>query len=93
MQLHTSGESEIQKNVEKIIRDADLTQILSEGWFESVIVGLSTEFGISRLDFLKQQVDYLSALSFQSKWGQEKLQPLIPGRIENIKEYLNVLAW
>jgi len=56
--------------LQKIIRDADLTQVFEYNWIQQNIIGLSTELNIDFFDFLKGQRKFLDNAEFNSKWGK-----------------------
>ena len=75
----------------KILRDADLSQILSTSWMQQNIHGLATEMNVSVEDFLRGELNYLSNLQFGSNWGKEILQPKVPERLNEVKEFVKIL--
>lgn len=75
----------------KILRDADLSMDLDDVWWQQIIFGLSQEMGISPLNQLRNQLDYLSNQTFQSEWGRETFMPKIPERLTEIREFLEIL--
>lgn len=63
---------------QKIIRDADLMQILEPEWFDHIILGLREEFKnggreYSVLDMLKGQLTFISGSAFHTDWGKSKM--------------------
>lgn len=64
---------------QKIIRDADLMQILEPEWFDHIILGLREEFKnggreYSVLDMLKGQLTFISGSEFHTDWGKSKMR-------------------
>lgn len=75
----------------KILRDADLSQVLDDVWWQQIIFGLSEEFGETEVNMLRKQINFLSGLSFHSAWGKKTYQPKISSRIIELNEFLDIL--
>jgi len=75
----------------EILRDADSSQTLTDVWFQQIIFGLAAEQAVSPLVCLKSQVDFLRSLKFYSKWGKEVLARRVPTKIEEVREFLELL--
>ena len=52
----------------KIIRDADLAQVLSPVWVQQVVIGLAREWEVTPLEALRKQVPFLAGLRFNTEW-------------------------
>ncbi|MFA7088283.1 MAG: hypothetical protein WC146_03010 [Patescibacteria group bacterium] len=76
----------------KILRDADISQIVDDVWWQQVIFGLSLEHGVPPISQLKNEINFLSKLQFESDWGKMVYQPKIDSRIREIEEFLEVLV-
>ncbi len=75
----------------KILRDADLSQVLDDVWWQQIIFGLSEEFGLSEIDTLRRQINFLSGLHFRSAWGKKTYQPKVSARVIDLNEFLDIL--
>lgn len=75
----------------KILRDADMSQGLSDVWQQQILFGLSLEKGTSPIECLKEQKTFLSSLSFYTHWGKRKFGKLIPERIAEVETLLSLL--
>jgi hypothetical protein len=51
----------------KIIRDADLAQVLSPVWIQQIVIGLAKEAGLAPLEMLRSQRWFLGALRFNTE--------------------------
>jgi len=76
-----------------IIRDADMSQLLSGVWLQQIIFGLAQEMSILPLANLNREIDFLHSLEFQSDWGKQVLAPQIPERIAELKGLLQLLQY
>lgn len=61
---------------ERIIRDADMCQLLYGHWFEQVYMGLRAEMALTRgpmslAEFCELQHSFLPAVALHSAWGKE----------------------
>ncbi len=77
--------------LEKILRDADLSQICSTHWVRIILFGLSEESKTSPEDTLKTQESFLSNVQFESEWGKQKFGNAIKEKIEEAKELVKIL--
>lgn len=71
--------------VQKIIRDADMTQCLQIDWLQQCVFGLGKEFGISTYDSLTGQVAFLSNMQANTDWLQMEFDIKLPAILEDIK--------
>jgi len=76
----------------KIMRDADMSQLLSDVWMQQIIFGLAQEMGISPADNLVREIDFLRSIEFCSDWGQKTFKPQIPARVAELTGLLNLLS-
>lgn len=53
---------------QKIIRDADMCQIMQSNWLQQNILGLSEEIGIDPIDFLSKQKDFINGIVPRTTW-------------------------
>jgi hypothetical protein len=72
-----------------ILRDADLSQILADNWFDSCVLGLSQEMGLSLKETLNENIRFLRSLKFQSTWGKEVLQSKVVDRLHEVQYLYN----
>ena len=76
--------------VQKILRDADQAQTFSNVWIQSIRYDLSKELEITPKKMLEFQIPYLKGLKFHTVWGETKFGPMIPVRIKEIEEMLEL---
>jgi hypothetical protein len=50
------------------------------------------EHGVPPISQLKNEINFLSKLQFESDWGKMVYQPKIDSRIREIEEFLEVLV-
>lgn len=81
---------ESKSEYDKMIKDADLSQICSDAWIRMIIFGLAEEMGLSPIKMLELQESFLSAVRFESEWGQQFL-PMLQEKIQESKELLKIL--
>lgn len=74
-----------------ILRDADMSPIFSDVWLQQIIFGLAKEMGISALELLLKEEDFLRSMEFYSVWGNKFLKAQVPQRIKETKEFLKLL--
>jgi len=67
-------ESKDLNKYQKIIRDADLTQVFEYNWIQQNIFGLSKELNMTVIDFLKGQRKFLEAVEFNSEYGKKLMK-------------------
>ncbi len=73
-----------------ILRDADMSQTFSPAWLQQIIFGLSREMNIEPIELLEQQSSFLQNIKFSSDWGKQKFTKMIPERISEAAEYVNL---
>jgi hypothetical protein len=76
----------------QILRDADRSQVFSETWLQQVVFGLAAESGRDPLDLLKQQIDFLNHLQFETDWAQQKFGPQITAKLAEVQAHLQIMA-
>ena len=79
-----------QDIIEQIIRDADISQTLSDVWIEHTLYDLSRELGITPRKMLEQQLEFLPSIKFYTTWGKNKFKKKIKKRIKEVKKMLKV---
>lgn len=55
---------------QKIIRDADLTQLFQYNWIHQSVYGLSKELNMEFSKFVKVQRSFMSTIVFNTAWGK-----------------------
>jgi hypothetical protein len=55
---------------QKILRDADLTQLFQYNWIHQSVYGLSKELNIEFSKFVKIQRAFMSSVEFNTNWGK-----------------------
>lgn len=76
----------------KILRDADLGQVLSTAWIQQTVVGLSQEWSMPPIEILKKQKPFLSQLNFVTDWANERFGPdVIKQKIQESQDILALL--
>ncbi|HEY5588095.1 MAG TPA: HD domain-containing protein [Candidatus Paceibacterota bacterium] len=74
-----------------ILRDADLSQSLSDVWMQQVIFGLAAEMKITPSELLLMEVKYLQHLNFETTWAKDKFGPMIIAKIHEVNEFIKIL--
>lgn len=82
---------EANNEYEKVLRDADISQVFSSAWLRIVLFGLSQEIGISPEEMLLSQESFLSSIQFESEWGKFKFDRAIKEKIIEVKELIQIL--
>ncbi len=54
----------------KILRDADMLQVLCSAWLQQVVVGLSAEWSMTPTEILRMQPGFLGQLKLHTEWAQ-----------------------
>jgi hypothetical protein len=76
----------------KILRDADLAQVLSPVWIQQVVIGLAGERGVKPIEVLKAQAPFLDTLSFHTRWARQMFpQELIKAKIGEAEKLVRLL--
>lgn len=76
----------------QILRDADLSQGLSDAWIQQSAIGLGMESSIDPIEMLKEQISFYEKLSFKTVWAKKKFTAKkIKDRQQEIREYLSLL--
>jgi len=72
-----------------ILRDCDKAQVFSDSWIQQVLVGLSTEWDISPITMLEQQLKYLENLSFETRLVQDMFsEEVVRAKIIETKSFI-----
>jgi HD superfamily phosphodiesterase len=71
---------------QKILRDADLTSVVEDDWFQMVFHGLAEESG-SEIDsaWVKKQIEFNNSIEWQTNSGKRKAERKLPSIIEDLK--------
>jgi hypothetical protein len=76
----------------KILRDADLAQVLSPVWIQQVVIGLAGERGVKPIEVLRAQAAFLDTLSFHTRWACQMFpQELIKAKIGEAEKLVRLL--
>jgi hypothetical protein len=77
----------------QIIRDADMSQSLTQAWIQQTIFGLSEEWNKPPLEVLKMQVPFHKNLEFYTDWAKQEFPPeVVKQRINEAQEHLALLS-
>lgn len=76
---------------EKVLRDADLSQIAEPSWLRMILFGLAKEMQVAPIQMLTMQESFLSNVRFESRWGKQKFGNAIKDKIEEAKELVKIL--
>ena len=89
---HKNSGSEIPLSGQ-ILRDADLSQVLSNAWMQAILLGLGQERGKTFAEMLKGQVSFLENVTFVTEWAQEMFPPEVIHRKQTeVQELLKILS-
>ena len=76
----------------KILRDADLAQVLSPVWIQQVVIGLAGERGVKPIEVLRAQAPFLDTLSFHTRWARQMFpQEIIKAKIGEAEKLVRLL--
>lgn len=78
-------------DMQALLRDADQSQTFSPVWIHSVLHGLGEEMEMSFGDMLRLQRPFLEKLKFHTLWGKNKFEPLIPQRLADVDEMIEIM--
>jgi hypothetical protein len=76
---------------QKIIRDADISQVFQYNWIHQSVYGLSKEFKIEFADFVKMQRAYLNGVVFNTSWGRKMKKSNWPRLLKELKALENCI--
>jgi len=75
-----------------IIRDADMSQVLSATWIGVILTGFGSEQGKSPLEMLEQQLKFLGTVKFHSDFGKVFFgEQAIQAKVEETRGLLTIL--
>lgn len=74
-----------------VLRDSDLSQVLSPVWIQSILYGLGQELNLSYMDMLEKQITFLNNLEFKSEWGKMKFPPLVYNKLSEVNSLIDIL--
>ena len=74
-----------------LIRDCDMSQVLSEVWIQQVIFGLAQEMKLTPLEILERQIDFVSAIKFKTAWAKKTFGPYIKSRVNETEQLLTIV--
>lgn len=75
----------------QILRDADMTPAFDDVWIQEVVFGLSKEFGIDALSFLRQELEFIPSVKFSTTWAMEKFSQRKNERLTEIETIVSFL--
>lgn len=76
----------------QILRDADLSQALSEVWMQQILFGLSQEMNLTPLEMLRTQESFLANLKFNTVWAKERFNPeVVQSKIAEVRGLLEIM--
>lgn len=76
----------------KILRDADLAQCLDNAWIQQVLFGLGLEANLPIAVVLGRQKKFLSNLSFETRWAQDRFpRERIEDKIREVNDLISCL--
>lgn len=77
----------------QILRDADMSQTVSETWIQQIIVGFASEWRKSPYEVLVMQETFVKNLRFHTEWAQERYpQTVIDARLREVQSMLRMLT-
>ena len=75
----------------RLIRDADLSQGLSDAWIGSTLEGLASEQRRSVTEMLEESINFFRGLHFETEFGEEVYGSRVSLRINEAEYLLRVL--
>lgn len=89
---HTNNSDKLSL-CEQILRDADVSQVLSSSWIQQILFGLSAEMLVTPGELLQMQEEFLTKnLHFATDWANTYLRPEIQIRLQEAKDLLSFLG-
>lgn len=74
-----------------IIRDADTAQTFSDAWYQQVIFGLSQEMGITPMQCLQHETEFITSIPLTTQWAKDKYSEDKKEKLADIKKLLTFL--
>lgn len=77
---------------QQILRDSDMGSIFTDNWFQTIMLGLSSESNTELTDFIDQQLNFMSNMKANTLWFKETKIDKIQDKIEQLnifKEFIN----
>ncbi len=75
----------------EILRDADMSQTMSDVWLQQIVFGLAQERNIKPLENLQNQINFLLSIKFHTSWGKDVLARQVGDRIKEVREFVSLL--
>lgn len=76
----------------RILRDADMSPSFDNVWIQEVLFGLSKESGKDPTSFLKEELTFISNITFNTDWAIKKFSLKKEERIAEIEKLLRMLG-
>ena len=76
----------------RILRDADMCQVLNPVWIQQVAFGLAAEWGKTPIEILNAQEAFLTDLKFNTEWAKGMFpREVIEAKIKEVAGLLDIL--
>lgn len=73
---------------QQILRDSDMGSVFTDNWFQTIMLGLSSEANIEYKDFLEQQKNFMSNMKANSPWFHETKIPLLQSKLDDLNTFM-----
>lgn len=80
-------ESSMLNLPQQILRDADMGSIFTDNWFQTIMLGLSSEINQDISDFLEAQINFMKNMKPNSEWFKNEKFNLLKNKIEDLMLY------
>jgi len=76
---------------QQILRDSDMGSIFTDNWFQTIILGLSSEGKIEIEAFIEQQKNFMNSMKPNTPWFQKTKMPLLQEKLDDLNTYSEFL--
>lgn len=75
-----------------IIRDADMSQIVTDNFLQQNVLGLSKELGIPLEKFIDNQIAFLRGVIFRTRYGKKVWSSCVVDKIKELEELKSIMG-
>lgn len=79
--------------MQQILRDADMGSIFTSNWFQTIMLGLSSEAKTDLNTFVEQQKNFMKNLKPNTEWFKEKKMPLLEEKLADLDLYAEYILF
>lgn len=74
-----------------MLRDADLSQIATDNYFQQNVIGLSTELDKPLLTFIDNQISFLKSVNFNTTYATKHWGPIVADKLDELEDMKELL--